>query len=284
MHELLNDIAVALNAHKSGRYFVAKCPLCNHDKSTLNIWIADDGKIGIRCYYSILGRCHSIAHIFYLQSLGVNVALDDLTGSRQNPSDTWNQIWNGAGPIMDSYADEYLFRRGIDIRNLPLAFLDSIRCVNHLKHPSGPRLPSLISLLTHASTNNHLAIHRTFLNPLGTDKFNGDPNKMTLGPTKGGVVKFGGVEDGSIAIGEGIETCLSAYLLHGWNVWATTSVGGLLQLEFPPEVKQVILLQDRDDAGSHAAYLAQERYFQLKVYPHLPSQGYKDFNDELRGY
>ena len=284
---LINEVVSALNARKSGKYYIANCPLCRLDKPTLNIWLGDDGKIGIRCYYSIMGQCHSVAHVYHLQALGIDIDINDLTGSKQVPSDTWSEIWHGAQPVMGSYADEYLFHRGIDIRRLPPPFLDNLRCVPRLKHPSGVRTPSMISLLSHPSTKNELAIHRTYLNPLGTGKLDVDPNKMTLGPAKGGVVKFGQPKHGIIYIGEGIETCLSAWLLgiagpNGGGVWATTSVGGLLQLEFPEEVKNVYVLVDMDMAGMTAAKEAISHY-RIPIHARTPKTGYKDFNDELRG-
>ena len=285
MNTLIHDIANVLNARKSGNSYVAICPICDQRKYTLNIWLGEDGRIGLRCYYSILGRCHSLAHIYYLQSLGVDIDRDDLTGSPNPPSTTWNSMWAGAIPALDkdSYVEEYLFRRGIELANLPPEYLDNIRCIPKLKHPSGPRLPAMICLLRNGLIDTEQAIHRTYLNPLGTDKATVVPNKMTLGPAKGGVVKFGQPVNGVIAVGEGIETCLSAHLLFGVNVWAATSVANLLMIDFPDNVKEVMWLVDNDEPGTIALANAVKKYSKTYVRSVYPSKGYNDFNDELRG-
>lgn len=283
MNDLIHAVATALQAKQSGNSYVAQCPICNNKKYTLNIWLGDDGKIGLRCYYSILGRCHTIAHIFHLQSLGVDIDQDDITGSKNKPSETWPEIWTAGTDIKGTPVDEYLFRRGIDITMLPEVYLKQLKFVPRLKHPTGPRLPVMLGIMRNTLTNATQAIHRTYLNPIGTDKADVTPNKMTLGFPKAGVVKFGEPKAGVIGVGEGIETCLSAFLMFGMNVWSATSVGGLLTMVFPEDVNELIWLVDNDEPGHIALEEAKKHFVNLKIHPIYPHKGYNDFNDELRG-
>ena len=282
VHDLIQAVALALDAKRSGNSFVAKCPICKNDKYTLNIWLGDDGKIGLRCYYSILGRCHTIAHVFHLQSLGVDIDQDDITGSKNKPSETWPEIWSAGMGIKGTAADEYLFRRGIDITLLPPVYLHQLKFIPRLKHPTGPRLPVMLGIMRNTLTNADQAIHRTYLNPIGTDKADVLPNKMTLGFPKAGVVKFGEPVNGVIAVGEGIETCLSFFLMFGVNVWCATSVGGLLTMVMRDDIKEVLWVVDNDEPGTIALEEAK-KHFKVDIKPMRPSKGFKDFNDELRG-
>ena len=71
-----------------------------------------------------------------------------------------------------------------------------------------------------------IAIHRTFLARDGGGKAPVDPQKMMLGPCRGGAVRLG--EPGDVLmVGEGIETCLAAMQATGHPAWAALSTSGL---------------------------------------------------------
>ena len=76
---------------------------------------------------------------------------------------------------------------------------------------------------------------------------------MMLGPTRGGAVRLS--EPGeTLAIGEGLESCLSAMHATGIPTWAALSTSGLKTLSLPADVRDVIVLADGDDAGECAAH------------------------------
>ena len=50
-------------------------------------------------------------------------------------------------------------------------------------------------------------------------------------------------------VGEGIETCLAAMQARGHPAWAALSTAGLLSLDLPNNVRDVIVLADGDEAG-----------------------------------
>ena len=66
----------------------------------------------------------------------------------------------------------------------------------------------MVALVTRGATGTPIAIHRTFLKKDGTAKAPVPKPKMMLGPCVGGAVFLADAGE-RIAVGEGIETCLS---------------------------------------------------------------------------
>ena len=94
-------------------------------------------------------------------------------------------IWQSAKPAQGTPVETYLAARGID---LPLP--DALRFHAGLKHPSGGIWPAMVALVTNGADATPLAIHRTFLARDGSSKAPVDPQKMMLGPCRGGVVRL----------------------------------------------------------------------------------------------
>ncbi len=97
-----------------------------------------------------------------------------------------------------------------------------------------------------------LAIHRTFLARDGGGKGPVDPQKMMLGPSRGGAVRLA-ASSNVLMVGEGIETCLAAMLATGHPTWAALSTSGLKTLDLPEVAHDVIVLADGDGPGEAAA-------------------------------
>ena len=64
-----------------------------------------------------------------------------------------------------------------------------------------------------------LAVHRTFLGRDGAGKAPVEPQKMMLGPCRGGAVRLSPIAD-VLMVGEGIETCFAAMQATGRPAWA----------------------------------------------------------------
>ena len=110
----------------------------------------------------------------------------------------------------------------------------------------------MVALVTRGADDTPLAIHRTFLARDGGGKAPVDPQKMMLGPCRGGAVRLG--EPGDVLmVGEGIETCLAAMQATGHPAWAALSTSGLRALDLPRDVRDVIVLADGDEPGEAAA-------------------------------
>ncbi len=117
----------------------------------------------------------------------------------------------------------------------------------------------------------------------GSGKAPIDPQKMMLGPCRGGAVRLAPAGD-ALMLGEGIETCLAAMQATGHPTWAALSASGLLALDLPPHVRDVIVLADGDEAGKAAARGAALRWKRegRRVRIAHPPEG-MDFNDMLLG-
>jgi putative DNA primase/helicase len=187
------------------------------------------------------------------------------------------RIWAETFDLRGTIAETYLASREI-VAPLP-AFL---RFHMGLKHPSGQRWPAMVALVTDGESGKPVAIHRTFLARDGRGKAPVEPQKMMLGPTRGGAVRLSdaGV---TLAIGEGLESCLSAMQATGIPTWAALSTSGLKTLSLPANVRDVILLADGDDAGERAAQQAARRWKDesRRVRIARPPRG-MDFNDIAR--
>jgi putative DNA primase/helicase len=151
-----------------------------------------------------------------------------------------------------------------------------------LKHPSGGIWPAMVALVAHGESGAPIAIHRTFLSREGAGKAPVEPNKMMLGPCRGGVVclrEHGGL----LMVGEGIETCLTAMQATGNPTWAALSTSGLRSLNLPRDARDVIVLADGDDPGEAAAQECAKRWTRegRRVRIARPPRGL-DFNDLLK--
>jgi hypothetical protein len=85
-------------------------------------------------------------------------------------------------------------------------------------------------------------------------------------------------------IAESLETALSAMQATGLATWAALSTSGLRALELPPDVRNVVVLADGDEAGEAAAWEAARRWNGegRRVRIARPPRGL-DFNDVLAG-
>ena len=117
----------------------------------------------------------------------------------------------------------------------------------------------MVALVTRGSDDTLLGVHRTFLDHDGAGKSPVEPQKMMLGPCRGGAVRLG-TPGNVLMVGEGIETCLSAMQATGYPAWAALSTSGLRALDLPGDVRDVIVLADGDDPGEAAARDAALRW------------------------
>jgi putative DNA primase/helicase len=141
----------------------------------------------------------------------------------------------------------------------------------------------MVALIVNGSDNRPVAVHRTYLDPCRPGKADVSPNKLMLGPCRGGAVRLGGISC-PLLVGEGIETCLAAMQVTGLTAWAALSTSGMITLNLPLEVADVIVLADGDAPGERAAVAAAERWTGQgrRVRIARPPLGL-DFNDVLRG-
>lgn len=186
------------------------------------------------------------------------------------------RLWGASQPATGTRVEVYLRSRG-----LKLAPPGALRFSPHLHHRSGGFWPAMIALIVDGASGRPIGAHRTYLGRDGRGKAPIEPNKMMLGPCRGGAVRLAPACD-PLMIGEGIETCLAAMQATGHGAWAALSTSGLRALDLPALVRDVIVLADGDAPGEAAALAAAARWWHegRRVRIARSPQG-ADFNDML---
>ena len=281
-------IAKALGGRKSGAGWMAPCPGHDDREPSLSICDAEDGKVLVCCH----AGCVQQRVIANLRSRGLWMEKSPRPilgptrrgGGEHRPSQVDAKrseaalaIWQHTMPPERTRLEAYLASRRLFIAPPP-----TLRFHGALKHPSGGTWPAMVALVTRGYDDTPLAIHRTFLAHDGSGKAPVDPQKMMLGPCRGGAVRL--AEPGNVLmVGEGIETCLAAMRASGHPAWAALSTSGLRALDLPKDVRDVIVLADGDDPGEAAAQECARRWTWegRRVRIARPPQG-MDFNDLLK--
>lgn len=151
------------------------------------------------------------------------------------------RIYGASISVFGTVAEKYLTSRGIlpDVSG-PLRF-----------HPTLPyprktgTYPALICGVDDVD-GELCAVWRIFLRADGR-KLDVENPKLGLGPAGGGAVRLGGMAT-KIGLAEGVESALGAWNLIGrkYPVWAGLSTSGLIGIELPLGVRQVVIFPDGD--------------------------------------
>jgi hypothetical protein len=268
------DAAQALNMRRNGRSWLGDCPACGYKKAlTLS---EKAGKLLIYCHSCQDSK--AIWQVLKNQKQGLCLA-KPAKAAEAIPNNLAIEMWAVSLPPQGTPVSEYLKARGYrglcpdDIRYLPL----------HKHKPSGHQFPIMITAVRN-QTGIVQAIHRTYLQPDGLKKAPIEPAKMSLGPLKGASVHL--AKAGPIlAISEGIETGLSVMQATGLPVWAALSTSGMIGLELPDVVTEIVLLADHDTPGLKTAKMAATKWtgqgYQVKII--CPPKPGTDFNDYFKG-
>jgi putative DNA primase/helicase len=289
-------IAAALgDARRAGRAWRCRCPL--HGGRSLVLRDGDGGRVLVTCW----AGCDRLAVLAELRHRGLIDGRTHCTPrsmpaprSAADVSRTaralaiWRRTECGAGSIVE----RYLKTRGIVLDSWPLSLRFHPRCPRP-KDDAGnllPPLPAMVALIEHIE-RGPLAVHCTYLRQDGSAKADIEtpPNaKAMFGTVAGGAVHFGSPRSGQwLAIGEGIETCLSVATACAMPTWAALSARGIQNLILPREASHVVICADHDASGTGecaardaaARWLVEGRHVRIAMPPELGS----DFNDLLAG-
>jgi putative DNA primase/helicase len=282
-------IAEALNSRRSGKGWMARCPAHPDITPSLSINETPTRKVLVKCF----AGCSQAEVIAALRRRGLwpgrnrRMAIDATPVVQKDDthrlahsnecSEIALGLWRSSVPAEGTLAETYLASRGIF---LPVP--DALRFNRALRHPSGGYWPAMMALVTHGVDGTPLAVLRTFLARDGSGKAPVEPERMMLGPCRGGVARLG--DPGEVLlVGEGIETCLAAMQATGHPAWAALSTSGLKGLELPREVRHVIVAADGDAAGEAAACQCAHRWQRegRRVRIARPPRG-TDFNDLMK--
>ncbi|MEO6092896.1 MAG: CHC2 zinc finger domain-containing protein [Novosphingobium sp.] len=176
-------------------------------------------------------------------------------------------------------AEAYLASRGINPPFPPdIGF-------SWLPYGNSRPLPCLVAAVRNLA-GKVTGIQRIFLRSDGRGKADLPKPKLSLGNVAGGAIRLGELDEaGTVAVCEGPEDGLSLLAMLGVPVWVAAGASMLPAMQFPAEIHSIIIGADNDEAGRHAARKAAQAFAErgLSVRIIYPLEGFKDFNDELRG-
>jgi putative DNA primase/helicase len=285
------DIAHALGGHKAGVGWMARCPAHDDLRPSLSIRDADDNNVLLHCHAGC-GQAQVIEALrdrWLWEKGGPQLAHSISRAGTNKPPDLDEPkrtsaavaLWQAATVAVGTIVETYLAFRGLHLQLPP-----TLRFHGGLKHVSGGIWPVMMALVTRGSDDAPMAIHRTYLARNGGAKAPVDPEKMMLGPCRGGAVRLGRVQaDQWLIVAEGIETTLSVMEASALPGWAALSAGGIRNLILPPEAAMVLICADNDANGTglRAAEEAAERFLRegRRVRIAAPPMPGTDFNDVL---
>jgi putative DNA primase/helicase len=144
------------------------------------------------------------------------------------------------------------------------------------------RFPALVATVRDV-TGELVSVHVTYLQD-GRKLADHEPRKILspLAGRSGCATRLVPLEGDTLGIAEGVETALAAQALHQVPTWAALNTWLLTRFEPPPEVRQLVVLADRDAPGLEAAARLME-HLQGRVHLEfrVPRPPAKDWADVL---
>ena len=238
------DIANYYELTPSGESFTGYCPCCGYRGFSLT-----EKKDGQVLFYCHGGGCAQVQIIDVLRQAGLwgtssagdvfefledDVPKSDPQLEHESPEDStsamamWQRSQPAAGTVVESYLRARGYRGAIPV---------SLRYATGKHRSDGAMHPVMVAAVIRSDRPpGIIGVHRTFLSAEGTGKATLEPNKMSLGPVRGGAVPLA-VPSTDIAVSEGIETGLSFMQAIAIPTWAALSAGGMKRLLLPLEAR-----------------------------------------------
>ena len=266
----VEPVAKALGGKPAGRGYIAFCPAHDNRRTpALSISEGREGRLLVKCHRGCSGRdiLAALAALGLIEGRGDWSPPDPAEEAKRTAAEAMErtrrteravQLWRDGRPGVGSPVQTYLVEtRGIPLRAIP----SPLRFHPAAPHPTGGGrvLPAMVARVD-GPDGRPVGVHRTFLLPDGSDKAGIAPDKAALGPIAGGAVRL--TPPGPVlAVGEGIESCLSFAVVTRAPIWAALSTSGLRGLVLPdlPAAATVLIVADNDPPGLAAAEELAER-------------------------
>jgi CHC2 zinc finger len=188
----------------------------------------------------------------------------DEKAERQRKIDVARAIWQRRQPIVGTLAERYLRTRGLDLDEDHLRYMGFDPEAAWREVPNDPaspllRVPCLLAAFRDIYNDEIVAVQKTRLAEDGSKlgrRFNGCP--------KGAVIKIDPDENVTmgLAIGEGLETCLSARALGFRPAWAAGTAGsvgadgvgrgGIAGFPVLGGIESLTVFLEHDESGANA--------------------------------
>ena len=286
-----SDLADSLEGRREGHEWRCRCPV--HGGRSLSV-TEKAGRLLLVCRAGCR-REEVIAELKRLGLWGGDTSYEapppapPVQDDTERRADRASDLWDRARPIESGDpVHRYLTGRGIVLDTWP----EELRCHPRLDYweiVDGKSIKTGIFPCMLAAVRNlqgsPVALHRTYLTEDGHKAAVTAPKKLfKVRDLAGSAVRLFPPMDGSVGVAEGIEDALSAWVLWGLPTWATLGTSGLRSFEPPDDVREILILADRDEneAGQTAALELGDRLEEkgVAVRIRVPS-GQKDINGLL---
>jgi len=290
----LRDIARALDGEISGRQVLAPGPGHSRRDRSMSVRLsaqAPDGFIVFSHAGDDFAACRD--HVADRLGLGrhqggrgpVTLEAPSPATGREEEARTARalEMWHGGRDPAGTVVERYLAGRGL---TLPERASDVLRFLPRCPWQDHERgevifVPAMVAAMRSVLDDRIVAVHRTRLND-AAEKV----DRRMFGPARGSAVKLDPDADVtmSLAIGEGIESCLSARQFGIRPVWAATMTGNIRTLPVLPGIEVLTLLAEHDEASARAVAECGDRWVEAGCEVELvePTIG-NDLNDALQG-
>lgn len=207
---------------------------------------------------------------------------DSTSGAAPGSPEASRRLFAMAQPIHGTLAEIYLRGRAITSLEGTAALRYHPRCYYRPnEHAPTEIRPAMVAAVTDLA-GHQTGVHRTWLAPDGSGKAPVETPRRAMGDLFGHAVRFGNAGE-VLAAGEGIETVLSPrQVLPRMPMLAALSAAHLAAILFPPALRRLYVLRDRDPAGEGARdrLVARAASLRIEAMSLTPLRG--DFNDDLR--
>jgi hypothetical protein len=189
------------------------------------------------------------------------------------------RLWEESGPLKHSVAEAYLRRRAVPAglwQSPALRFHPTMTSLD-----DRAKRPALVAAISDAQGAIQ-GVQVTLLSAHGTAKAALATPRRVIGKLMGGLVRLADVQD-ELAVGEGVETMLTASDVFGVPAWAALSADNLGRLIIPLPLRRLIIAADNDEAGIRAAQSLRPRMARsTRVEIEPAPAGFNDWNDWAR--
>lgn len=195
------------------------------------------------------------------------------------------RIWNAAVPTAGTPAEVYARSRGVTMTLPPSIRFGHVYAWRDADTGEvGPDLPAVIAAVVDGA-GEITGLQRIFLARGGQEKARMQKPKRSLGRIRGGSLRLGPPAT-EIVVCEGPEDGWTlAQELSGRSVWVVLGTAMMPEVQYPPKVRSIVIAGQNDAPGRAAVAKAEaglhERGYAVRTM--WPAEGFKDWNDQLRG-
>ena len=285
------ELAVTLEGKREGDEWRSRCPV--HGGRSLSI-TEKNGRLLIVCR----AGCPQGEVIKTLKQMGLwgsNTSYEaqppapEPMNDTERKADRASDLWNQAHPITSGDpVHSYLKNRGIVLPEYPSDLRSHPALPYWTQDDNGKpvllgKWPAMLAVVRNLQ-GRPVALHRTCITSDGHKAPVPSPKKiMKVYDLAGGAVRLFPPKEGVLAVTEGIEDALSAWVLWQIPAWAVLGTSGMKAFQPPEDVEEVLILSDNDEPGKKGALELAQRLENVKKAVRIvtPSGPAKDVNQLL---